>query len=127
MCHAFCDVEALTVDFPEKLRSAINAISEDGFYVFVNGDGKRYFSNLLFYFIHRYFLSDEAAYLQNMGFAIASSLLISAMVYKNEDHSLEGFVAEAKDFSKNVEYSEENVDGAIENMGKVLHFYQTVS
>ena len=58
-----------------------------------------------------------------MGFAIASSLLISAMVYKKEDHSLEGFIAEAKDFSKNVEYSEENVDGAIENMGKVLHFY----
>lgn len=123
MCHAFCDAEALTADFPEKLNSAINAASEDGFYVFVNGDGKRYFSNLLFYFIHRYFLSDEAAYLQNMGFAIASSLLISAMVYKKEDHSLESFIAEAKDFSKNVEYSEENVDGAIENMGKVLHFY----
>ncbi len=123
MCRAFCDAEALTVDFPEKLGPAINAISEDGFYRFVNGDGKRYFSNLLFYFIHRYFLSDEAAYLQNMGFAIASSLLISAMVYKKEDRRLESFIAEAKDFSKNVEYSEENVDGAIENMEKLLHFY----
>ncbi len=123
MCRAFQDVEALTVDFPEKLNSATNAISEDRFYRFVNGDGKRYFSNLLFYFIHRYFLSDEAAYLQNMGFAIASSLLICAIVYESGDYSEKKFILESKNFSKNVEYSEENVDGAIENMGKILCFY----
>ena len=58
-----------------------------------------------------------------MGFSIAAALLICATVYAGGDISIEKFIEEAKNFSKNVEYSEENVADAMENMGKILSFY----
>jgi lysine-N-methylase len=123
MCSAFDDAEALTDDFHSKRKSAIDATSSPAFYEFLNSNGKKYFINLLCYFIHRYFLCGEADYIQSMGFAIASSLLICAIVYAGGDYSIENFIEEAKNFSKNVEYSEENVGDAMENMGKIIRFY----
>ena len=120
---AFDDAEALTEDFHEKRKSAIKVISEQAFYEFLDSDGRKYFINLLCYFIHRYFLCGEADYLQSMGFSIASSLLICAIVYSVGDLSIEKIIEEAKNFSKNVEYSEENVTDAMENMGKISRFY----
>lgn len=120
---AFDDAEALTEDFHEKRKSAQKAIFERGFCEFLDSNGREYFINLLCYFIHRYFLCGEADYLQSMGFSIAAALLICATVYAGGDISIEKFIEEAKNFSKNVEYSEENVAGAMENMGKILSFY----
>ena len=119
MLDAFRDIEALTADFPEKLSSASKTVSDSRFYAFLNGEGRKYFSNLLCYYIHRYFLSDEASYLQNMGFAVISSLLICAMAYERGDFSLDNFIDVAKKYSKNVEYSEENVESVIENMAQL--------
>ena len=123
MCSAFDDAEALTDDFHAKRSSAIEAVTCDGFFEFIDGDGIKCFTNLLCYFIHRYFLCGEADYIQSMGFAIASALMICAIVYVGGDHTIESFIAEAKDFSKNVEYSEENVEYAMENIGDLLRFY----
>lgn len=123
MCSAFDDAEALTDDFHIKRKSGAEIISTRGFYEFLDSNGRKYFINLLRYFIHRYFLCGEADYLQSMGFAIASSLLICAIVHVSGDFSPENFIEEAKNFSKNVEYSEENVSEALENMGKILRFY----
>ena len=123
MCSAFDDAEALTDDFHAKRRSAIDVATRDAFFEFIDGDGRKCFINLLCYFIHRYFLCGEADYIQSMGFAIASALMICAIVFASGDHTIESFIAEAKDFSKNVEYSEENVGDALENMGKILSFY----
>ena len=120
---AFDGAEALTDDFHEKRKLAIETMSEPSFYEFLKSDGRKYFINLLCYFIHRYFLCGEADYLQSMGFSIASALLICATVFLAGDFSIENFVEEAKNFSKNVEYSEENVTDALENIGKILRFY----
>ena len=123
LCAAFRDLEALTEDFPQKLDSAEKMILAPDFYDFLDTDGRKFFVNLLCYFLRRYFLSEEAAYLQNMGFAIGSALLICASVYVSGEYGIESFISESKNFSKNVEYSEENVDLAIENMGKLLRFF----
>ena len=123
ICSAFDESEALTADFHSKLKVAKEAILRSDFFRFLDGVSKRYFINLLCYFIYRYFLCGEADYLQSMGFAIASALLILAISYVSGDHTLESFATEAKNFSKNVEYSEENVDRAMENMGEILKFF----
>ena len=123
ICSAFDESEALTEDFYPKCQSAKEAISTPEFLRFIDVGAKKYFINLLCYFIHRYFLCDEADYVQSMSFAVASALLILAMFYVGGDHAVESIVAEAKNFSKNVEYSEENVDRAMENMGKILRFF----
>lgn len=123
MCSAFDDAEALTDDFHPKRKAAIDVTSSPDFYEFLNSDGRKCFINLLYYFIHRYFLCGEADYIQSMGFSIASALLICATVYSDGDYSIENFIEESKNFSKNVEYSDENVGEAMENMGKIIRFY----
>lgn len=123
ICSAFDESEALTADFHLKLKSAKEAISTSDFFRFLDEGAKKYFTNLLCYFIHRYFLCDEADYVQSMSFAVASALLILAIFYVGGDYTVESIVAEAKNFSKNVEYSEENVEKAMENMGKILRFF----
>ena len=123
MCSAFDDAEALTDDFHPKRKAAIDVTSSPDFYEFLNSDGRKCFINLLCYFIYRYFLCCEADYIQSMGFSIASALLICATVYAGGDYSIENFIEESKNFSKNVEYSDENVGEAMENMGKILKFY----
>lgn len=122
LCDAFDDAEALQEDFHTKRKSAGEALLDREFYSFLDGEGRRYFSNLLSYFIHRYFLTDEASHLQSMGFAIASAVLISAMVYVSGSLTVENFILEAKGFSKNIEYSEENVEKALEHMVEIPDF-----
>ena len=123
ICSAFDESEALTEDFYPKCQSAKEAISTPEFLRFIDVGAKKYFINLLCYFIHRYFLCGESDYVQSMSFAVASALLISAIYYVSGDHTVESFAIEAKNFSKNVEYSEENVEKAMENMGEILQFF----
>ena len=99
-------------DFYEKItrvRANPTALLE-----FLNGQGEGCFTRLLYYFIHRYFLSAEGQLTDNMRLCLALALAVSAEIFVND--KISDPVTTAKDFSKNIEYSTDNISTLLEKI-----------
>lgn len=113
----FRDLEVLTPDFSTRMDAAIEKAtkSTDGFIKFL-GESSAYLRNLIYYFIHRYLVSDEMYLLDNMTLAISCALAVMSLVYVSQDRTHTAFITEAKNFSKNIEYSTENIENLLEKI-----------
>ena len=112
----FRDLEVLTPDFSDRMDAAIEkATSTDGFIKFL-GENSAYLRNLTYYFIHRYLVSDDICLSDNMTLAVSCALAVMSLVYASQDRTHAAFITEAKDFSKNIEYSTENIENLLEKI-----------
>lgn len=118
----FYDLDLLSEDFGASLDASLAAAKGkyEEFLDFLGGDGKAYFSRLLYYFIHRYFLSAEGQLGDNMWLCLALALAVMGLVFTRDDRALESTAGLAKDFSKNIEYSTENIDALLERIENSL-------
>ena len=117
---AFSDIEPLTPDFHEKLARAENFASQNGDELteILTGVGKAPMRNLTYYFIHRYFLSTDFSYRECALFAVGSAALILTLAHLSDGITHENLISEAKYFSKNIEYSTENVEIVLANLAE---------
>ena len=117
----FHGLDLLSEDFGTLLIAAITAARENPaeFLAFLDAAGKSYFSRLLYYFIHRYFLSAEGQPRDNMRLASSLALATAAMIFHSEGQDLISAATTAKDFSKNIEYSTENISTLLEKNEKM--------
>ena len=117
----FEDLDLLSADFGRNLSATISAARENSaeFLAYLDAAGKSYFSRLLYYFIHRYFLSAEGQPRDNMRLALSLALATAAMIFKSESQDLISDATTAKDFSKNIEYSTENISTLLEKIEKM--------
>ena len=79
-------------------------------------EGAPFFSRLLSYFIYRYFLTYamEGDCKAGIGFALFSVFMIYALCYTEKRKTPLQIAEAAKDFSKELEYSEENRDAVLD-------------
>jgi hypothetical protein len=117
----FEDLDLLSEDFGRNLTATLAAARENPaeFLAFLDAAGKSYFSRLLYYFIHRYFLSAEGQPRDNMRLALSLALATAAMIFRSESQDLISAATTAKDFSKNIEYSTENISTLLEKIEKL--------
>lgn len=117
---AFSDVEPLTPDFMKKLTRVENFASENRAELgeILKGDGRVPMRNLTYYFIHRYFLSTDFSYGECARFAVGSAALIVTLAYLHGGITHASLISEAKSFSKNIEYSTENVEIILANLSE---------
>ncbi len=115
----FTNLDLLTEDFGTGLSAALTAAKEkyEEFIAFLDGEGKSILSPLLYYFIHRYFLSAEGHLLDNMWLCIALALAVAAKIFASDKSTAAAIVA--KDFSKNIEYSTDNISMLIERIENI--------
>ena len=118
MLSAFDDIEPLTSDFAEKARGAKEFAIKDKKRLekLINEDAKIAIRNLAYYFLHRYFLSVDYGYRECVLFAAASAILIVIMAHLDGGIGHQNLILSAKSFSKNIEYSTENVEKVLENL-----------
>lgn len=116
--RAFNTIEPLIPDFNEKLAKAENFASQNGDELMgiLADKGRVPMRNLTYYFIHRYFLSTEFSYRECALFAVGSAALILTLAHLSDGITHENLISEAKYFSKNIEYSTENVEIVLENL-----------
>ena len=114
----FEDLDLLSADFGRNLTATLAAARENPaeFLAFLDSAGKSYFSRLLYYFIHRYFLSTEGQPRDNMRLALSLALATAAMIFRSEGQDLISAATTAKDFSKNIEYSTDNINILLERI-----------
>ena len=79
-------------------------------------ENPKIFEKLLYYFIYRYFITaaEDGDAQSKIGFAIFSTVMIYALCESEGRGALEEIAEAAKDFSKEVEYSEENRDAVLD-------------
>lgn len=79
-------------------------------------ENSKIFERLLYYFIYRYFITaaEDGDAQSKIGFAIFSTVMIYALCESEGRKTLEEIAEAAKDFSKEVEYSEENRDAVLD-------------
>jgi hypothetical protein len=118
----FEDLDLLSEDFGRNLTATLAAARENPaeFLAYLDAAGKSYFSRLLYYFIHRYFLSAEGQPRDNMRLALSLALATAAMIFRSEGQDLISAATTAKDFSKNIEYSTENINTLIERIESLI-------
>lgn len=113
----FHGLDLLSEDFGAKLTVALTARENPAeFLAFLDAAGKNHLAPLTYYFIHRYFLSAEGQPRDNMRLCLALTLATAAMIFHSESQDLISAATTAKDFSKNIEYSTENIDTLIERI-----------
>ncbi len=114
----FRGLEVLTPDFSIKMDAAIGKATKSApeFIEFLRENTVR-LRNLTYYFIHRYLVSDDLCLSDNMSLAISCAIAVMALVFASQDKTHRGFITEAKDFSKNIEYSTENIEALLERIG----------
>ena len=117
----FYDLDLLSEDYGTRLSASLTAAKKnpEKFIAYLDACGKSYFIRLSYYFIHRYFLSAEGQLQHNMHLALSLALATAAMIFRSESQDLISATTTAKDFSKNIEYSTENINrlaGRIEEM-----------
>ena len=117
----FHGLDLLSEDFGAKLTAALTAASENPaeFLAFLDAAGKKHLAPLTYYFIHRYFLSAEGQPRDNMRLCLALTLATTAMIFHSESQDLISAATTAKDFSKNIEYSTENISTLLEKIEKM--------
>ena len=107
---SLCRLECMSEEWHLCVAGAAEKLTRhpSEFVKFLNTDYSPYFARLIFYFIHRYMY--EGVFLAEVGarvrFSLACAMSISALCYASEAGD---FATVAKDFSKNVEYSEQNL------------------
>lgn len=118
--RAFRTADPLTPDFNEKLARAEKFASLKGSELteILADKGRVPMRNLTYYFIHRYFLSTGFSYRESALFAVASAGLILTLSHLSGGITHENLISEAKYFSKNIEYSTENVEIVLENLAE---------
>lgn len=79
-------------------------------------EGKEFFERLLYYFIYRYMITaaEDGDAQGKIGFALFSTVMICALCEREGRKTLEEIAEAAKDFSKEVEYSEDNRDAVLD-------------
>ncbi len=97
-------LEPMNEFFPKRCESMKMPTSLD--------ESSEIFERLLYYFIYRYFITaaEDGDAQGKVGLAIFSTLMIYALCESEERKTLEEIAEAAKDFSKEVEYSEDNRD-----------------
>lgn len=116
----FDDLEMLTEGFSDKMNAAILCATKntDRFIEFVT-ENDAYTRNLTYYFIHRYLIGEDLAFSDNMTLAVVCALAVMALEFLDGDGSHQGFIEVAKDFSKNIEYSTENIETLLDRIENV--------
>ncbi len=111
-------LEALDEEWPEKIKRARKALQDDPDCLekLIRGERDGYLRRLLFYFIHRYLLEGalDLTIAARVRLAVYSSLTVLLLFCLEENESLEALCLAAKSFSKNVEYSTDNIDALID-------------
>lgn len=117
----FEDIDLLSEDFGRNLTSALTAARKNPaeFLAFLDAAGKKHLAPLTYYFIHRYFLSAEGQPQDNMRLCLSLTLATTALVFANADEASDSAEIPAKDFSKNIEYSTENISTLLEKIEKM--------
>lgn len=116
----FADLEMLTEEYSDKMSAAILYATKntDSFIEFVT-ENEAYTRNLTYYFIHRYLIGENLTVSDNMTLAIACTVAVMALAFLNGVGSHQGFIEAAKDFSKNIEYSTENIETLLDRIENV--------
>ena len=116
----FQDLEVLTADFSFRMESALEKATKNTaeFIEFLT-ENEQPFRNLTYYFIHRYLISDDLYLAYNMTLAISCALAVMALAFPEKDNGREALITVAKDFSKNIEYSTENIEMLLERIENI--------
>ena len=118
--RAFNTIEPLIPDFHKKLARAEKFASLKGSELteILADKGRVPMRNLTYYFIHRYFLSTAFSYRECALFAVGSAALILTLAHLSDGITHENLISAAKYFSKNIEYSTENVEIVLANLAE---------
>ena len=111
-------LEALDKEWSENIKKARKALQDEPHCPeeLMRGGRDGHIRRLLFYFLHRYLLEGvpDLTIAARVRLSVYSSLTVLLLSYIEEDESLEALCLAAKSFSKNVEYSTDNVDALID-------------
>lgn len=110
------ELEALDDSWYAKLNYAYRLIDKDLHRLLLCIEASSdHLRRLAFYFLHRHFLCGiyDIDYCGRVRFALISSVIIYAMAYNDGNVAYTDLALAAKDYSKNIEYSTENVEELI--------------
>ena len=120
MLEKLAECELLTEDYGKELREAAERVEKGGEALgqYLSGEFAPYLKRLLYYFIHRYYLTGliDCSVGARMKLSAVYALAVGAICFFKQASSLSEIAEAAKDFSKNIEYSEENTDKNISAM-----------
>lgn len=105
-------VLAKTQPIDEKWTAELNRLKASPPVLEPDGEQEKYLTRLTAYFVWRYFLSSVFDYRvrEKIAFALFSVTVISALYHMNEERDFSTLVKSAVLYSKQMEYSEENLD-----------------
>lgn len=113
----FSQLEMLDAAFGNELMRAVEGINADdgGFKEFTVSCGGAYFKRLLFYFLHRYLLDGavDGTLPERARLSVIYAFAVTYLGYLRGGEESD-VIGAAVDFSRNVEYSDKNLDTAID-------------
>ena len=123
----YLSLDLLDEDFRNEMKAAFNLAQFEDFYYnadldfsfFLYNGGDEYFARLLFYFLHRYMLAGavDGEYDLRIRHSIICSYLCVAIGYLRGG-SFADVAKAAVDLSRNIEYSEDNLERIIFSLDK---------